>query len=142
MSNVIKLCVAFYQFWLTGSENCNVPFSDLSQQVQSSLPLNVGAVMVQATVSPAAPLVVWNLRNCFGTPFPIQIFYSSSSEGALDKWFGSDPYVLRTSLPERYMSSLGPAFGARDELQSLFTDASFWGLVPPHWTHALVMHDE
>jgi hypothetical protein len=106
----------------------------------------VGAVLVQAMVSAALPLIAWNVRGRLGASFPFAVFYSQYSEPSVHAMLGHDPHARLVPLPGQYYTAMGGKMPARDGLQALFTDAVFWDAVaaalPPGTTHVLTVHDD
>ena len=100
--------------------------------------------MVQGTLSAAAPLVVWNLRERLGPFFPLQIFYTHEAEHAMMAWFGDDPHIKLKRLPVPYFTSLGSHMSNRNSLTSVFTDDAFWEEVEKGFggTHVLTIQTE
>lgn len=127
-------------------EICDPLVIDEVEPSTSFLVPGVGAVMVQAMVSASLPLVAWNVRGHLGGSFPLAVFYSQYSEPSVRAMLGHDPHARLVPLPGQYFAAMGGKVPARDGLQALFTDATFWDAVaaalPPGTTHVLTVHDD
>ena len=119
---------------------------EIKPSSSATLVPGVGAVMVQAMVSAALPLVAWNVRNRFGASFPLVVFYSKYSEASVRTMLGKDPHARLAPLPGSYFTVMGGPIPERDSLQALFTDAIFWDAIasalPPNTTHVITVHDD